>query len=123
VGLCIASVGYISQKGALSVCLVQHLLQQVTDWSQPSTSCHLWKSATVVLDVGIDSYPAAAAGCGRAQAIDVCTKDSRLRPFCDTSKLILMGHSRGAKLSCLISEQVSQPCCGKHCNVVTDGYL
>jgi hypothetical protein len=41
------------------------------------------------------------------QAIELCGKDSRLRPYCDTSKLLLMGHSRGAKLSCLIAEQVS----------------
>lgn len=40
------------------------------------------------------------------QAIEMCTKDSRLSPFCDTSRLILMGHSRGAKLSCLLAEQV-----------------
>lgn len=42
------------------------------------------------------------------QAIELCGKDSRLRPYCDTSKLLLMGHSRGAKLSCLIAEQVMQ---------------
>lgn len=72
--------------------------------------------------VVICSHAATAAGCERAQAIEVCTKDSRLRPFCDTNKLILMGHSRGAKLSCFIAEQVFQPCCGKHCGIVTVGY-
>lgn len=44
------------------------------------------------------------------QAIEMCSKDSRLRPSCDTIKLILMGHSRGAKLSCLIAEQVRCSC-------------
>jgi hypothetical protein len=44
--------------------------------------------------------------CVHWQAIEMCGKDSRLRPSCDTSKLILMGHSRGAKISCLMAEQV-----------------
>lgn len=39
------------------------------------------------------------------QAIELCSRDSRLAPFCDTNRLLLMGHSRGAKISCLIAEQ------------------
>lgn len=39
------------------------------------------------------------------QLLEMCTKDSRLRPYCAPSRLILMGHSRGAKLSCLLAEQ------------------
>jgi triacylglycerol esterase/lipase EstA (alpha/beta hydrolase family) len=40
------------------------------------------------------------------QVIEMCGKDPRLRQYCNCSKLLLMGHSRGAKLSCLIAEQV-----------------
>jgi len=41
------------------------------------------------------------------QVIDMCGSDPRLRQYCNCSKLLLMGHSRGAKLSCLIADQVS----------------
>lgn len=51
--------------------------------------------------VGSPSLPFAGL-----QLLEMCTKDSRLRPYCATSRLVLMGHSRGAKLSCLLAEQV-----------------
>jgi hypothetical protein len=38
------------------------------------------------------------------QLLDVC--GSRLAQHCDMQRLLLMGHSRGGKLSCLIAEQV-----------------
>jgi hypothetical protein len=41
----------------------------------------------------------------------MCGKDPRLRQYCNCSKLLLMGHSRGAKLSCLIAEQVGGGWC------------
>jgi hypothetical protein len=102
----------------------QHPLQPVTDKAQPSRLHRLISAAMLSWPyVHMPLLPGAvAAAVGAddwccAQAIDVCAKDSRLRPFCDTNRFILMGHSRGAKLSCLIAEQVRQPCCA----VVTDG--
>jgi hypothetical protein len=41
----------------------------------------------------------------------MCGKDPRLQQYCNCSKLLLMGHSRGAKLSCLTAEQVGRGWC------------
>eukprot|EP00775_Hariotina_reticulata_P004918 gene4918-5161_t len=39
------------------------------------------------------------------QVLDLCGTDARLQKYCSTAQLLLMGHSRGAKLSCLIAAE------------------
>jgi pimeloyl-ACP methyl ester carboxylesterase len=42
------------------------------------------------------------------QAIEACGRDARLAALCDPQTVMLIGHSRGAKISVLASVQVQQ---------------
>eukprot|EP00878_Enallax_costatus_P023598 GHUV01025101.1.p1 GENE.GHUV01025101.1~~GHUV01025101.1.p1 ORF type:complete len:309 (+),score=28.99 GHUV01025101.1:163-1089(+) len=61
-------------------------------------TCVLWDLSDLLDDTLTIAY--------MKQAVDLCSRDPRLRQYCDCNQLLLMGHSRGAKLSCLVADQV-----------------
>eukprot|EP00878_Enallax_costatus_P023282 GHUV01024754.1.p1 GENE.GHUV01024754.1~~GHUV01024754.1.p1 ORF type:complete len:450 (+),score=105.64 GHUV01024754.1:136-1350(+) len=60
-------------------------------------TCVLWDLSDLLDDTLTIAY--------MKQAVDLCSRDPRLRQYCDCNQLLLMGHSRGAKLSCLVADQ------------------
>ncbi|WIA38246.1 hypothetical protein OEZ86_001587 [Tetradesmus obliquus] len=85
------TVAYMKQVGAL-VAVVPVILPYALGYT-----VLLWYLSNVLFGTLTVAY--------MKQVIDMCGSDPRLRQYCNCSKLLLMGHSRGAKLSCLIAEQ------------------
>uniref|UniRef100_A0A383VW28 ARMET C-terminal domain-containing protein n=1 Tax=Tetradesmus obliquus TaxID=3088 RepID=A0A383VW28_TETOB len=78
----------------LNSSLYRSYAQRLASWGY---TVLLWDLSDVLDDTLTVAY--------MKQVIDMCGSDPRLRQYCNCSKLLLMGHSRGAKLSCLIADQ------------------